>query len=492
MLTFLTKNKNDLIYLGLLLFSVFIGPYYRNISSIQTKKWFGAVLGLSLITVVSGYSAIHPILSAILGITAIKLATVRYCHIVSFFLIFGYLFFFRLADKFGLPLSSGQTNLIEMIIVLRVVGVAFEINGSWIAVGKAKKQDHEDKNKTDSKGVSDKDDEFLELINPSFTDLFHYSFNYVGLLTGPYYRYRTFDDYFHLPFSKYVDCTGFTINTLKIVPLYVSLYLALSNVWPLEYVLSEDHNNRSFLYRMLYPWALFAAFRQRIYSGMTLAESVCTSAGLGAYPVQGRNRTGHGPTVGYLRLKKMSEEEAKITQYDFNTVESMDVWGCETVVTLRDSMKVWNKAVQYWVAMVVYKRFPVKALKIHAALFVSVIWHGFHAGYFFCIYFCPFYLMAEDIYYKLYYKDATGMKKKIIGFVMWFLRSHSESYQAAAFLLLTFDRIWVYYSSVYHYWYGVWFAFLILGLILNHIHKLRRPKNILYDNQNMRETENKK
>lgn len=44
-------------------------------------------------------------------------------------------------------------------------------------------------------------------------------------------------------------------------------------------------------------------------------------------------------------------------------MESMDVWGCESVVTLRDSMKVWNKAVQYWVAMVVYKRFPVKILK---------------------------------------------------------------------------------------------------------------------------------
>ncbi|XP_013143476.1 PREDICTED: lysophospholipid acyltransferase 7-like isoform X2 [Papilio polytes] len=387
--------------------------------------------------------------------------------------MFGYLFFFRLADKFGLPLSSGQTNLIEMIIVLRVVGVAFEINGSWITVGKTKKQD----DNSQVKGV-DRDDDFVEIINPCYADLFHYTFNYVGLLTGPYYRYRTFDDYFHLPFSKYVDCTGFTINTLKIVPLYVSLYLALSNLWPLEYVLSEDHNNRNFLYRMLYPWALFAAFRQRVYSGMTLAESVCTSAGLGAYPIQGRNRTGHGPTVGYLKLKAMNELEAKSAQYDFNTVESMDVWGCETVVTLRDSMKVWNKAVQYWVAMVVYKRFPVKPLKIHAALFVSVIWHGYHAGYFFCIYFCPFYLMAEDIYYKLYYKDSTGMKKKVIGFIMWFLRSHSESYQAAAFLLLTFDRIWIYYSSVYHYWYGVWFAFLILGILLNQVHKIGKHKKI--------------
>lgn len=56
---------------------------------------------------------------------------------------------------------------------------------------------------------------------------------------------------------------------------------------------------------MLYPWAVFAAFRQRIYAGMTLAESVCTSAGLGAYPVNGKNRTGHGPTMQYSKLKAM-------------------------------------------------------------------------------------------------------------------------------------------------------------------------------------------
>lgn len=93
--------------------------------------------------------------------------------------MFGYLFFFRLADKFGLPLSSGQTNLIEMIIVLRVVGVAFEINGSWLAVGKAKKNENKDQ-----KEVKTKDDDFLEIINPDIQDLFHYSFNYIGLLTG--------------------------------------------------------------------------------------------------------------------------------------------------------------------------------------------------------------------------------------------------------------------------------------------------------------------
>ncbi|XP_061377342.1 lysophospholipid acyltransferase 7-like [Danaus plexippus] len=471
---FVTKNKNDIIYLSLLLFSVFIGPYYRRINIIEEKKVVGSLLGLFLIATVSGYSALHPILSGIFGIMAIKSTTIQKCHVTTFFFMFGYLTIFRLGERFGLSPSSGHTNLIEMIIVLRVVGVAFEMNGSYLAMIERKRGDRRDDR------PKDRDEDFVELINPDYVNLFHYTFNYIGLLTGPYYRYRTYEDYFKLPFSKHVDCFGFTINTLKAVPLYVTLYLALSHLFPLEYVLTEEHNSRHFVYRMFYPWLLFAAFRQRIYAGMTLAESVCTSAGLGAYPVQGRNRSGHGPTVGYLKMKQMTTPEVEAAQYDFKTVESMEVWGCETVVTLRDSMKVWNKAVQYWVAMVVYKRFPLKAFKIHAALFVSVIWHGFHPGYFFCIYFCPFYLMAEDLYYHLYYKDATGTKKKIIGFIMWFLRSHSESYQAAAFLLLSIDRVWAYYSSVYHYWYFVWFGFFVLGLILNRVRLMLGPRVLVH------------
>lgn len=101
--------------------------------------------------------------------------------------MFGYLFFFRLTNltKYGIPLPSGQTNLIEMILVLRVIGVAFEINGSWLATGRKKKEESGDKvtPKLSRDGI-ERDDEFLEAINPSFIDLVHYSFNYVGLLTG--------------------------------------------------------------------------------------------------------------------------------------------------------------------------------------------------------------------------------------------------------------------------------------------------------------------
>lgn len=77
MFAFITKNKNDIIYLSLLLFSVGVGPRYRALKSVEAKKWAGSVLGLILIIIVSGYNAVHPILSALLGIIAIKAATVK-------------------------------------------------------------------------------------------------------------------------------------------------------------------------------------------------------------------------------------------------------------------------------------------------------------------------------------------------------------------------------------------------------------------------------
>lgn len=77
MLSFIAKNKNDIVYLSLLLLSVAVGPYYRKISDVNLKKWVSSSFGLLLIAIVSGSNAFHPILSAFLGLIIIKVASVR-------------------------------------------------------------------------------------------------------------------------------------------------------------------------------------------------------------------------------------------------------------------------------------------------------------------------------------------------------------------------------------------------------------------------------
>lgn len=77
MVSFLAKNKNDIIYLALLLASVAIGPYYRSIPSVKLKKWIGTCIGIILIIISSGYNSLHPFISVGIGLLTIKITTIR-------------------------------------------------------------------------------------------------------------------------------------------------------------------------------------------------------------------------------------------------------------------------------------------------------------------------------------------------------------------------------------------------------------------------------
>lgn len=91
--------------------------------------------------------------------------------------------------------------------------------------------------------------------NITFVDIVHYAFNYIGLLTGkeklesfatvstnsngitftgPYFRYRTFVDYFSLPFKNHANCVGETISKIKWIPLFAVVYLVVNYLWPLS------------------------------------------------------------------------------------------------------------------------------------------------------------------------------------------------------------------------------------------------------------------
>lgn len=77
MWSFVEKYKTDIIYLSVLLFSVLIGPYYRKMSIVESKKWIGSMLGIGLLIILSGDSAAHPIVSALCGIVAIKSTSIK-------------------------------------------------------------------------------------------------------------------------------------------------------------------------------------------------------------------------------------------------------------------------------------------------------------------------------------------------------------------------------------------------------------------------------
>jgi lysophospholipid acyltransferase 7 len=275
-----------------------------------------------------------------------------------------YLFFFRVVHLFNFEMPSGHANMIQMIITLKVIGYAFERNTVFTKIYDAKK------NNTDLHlTVAERD-----IRDSSLIDLFNYSFNYIGLLTGPYYTYRTYSDYFHYPFGKHAKTWQSTLDRLKFVPLFVTLFVVASYIWPLSYATSDEfYESRSFLYRLFYIWPTFFIFRMRIYSGTLLAEALCINSGFGAVPVELEPRCGHGQS------KEVTDElieRSDKCEYNFITIENIDAPNVEKCLTFREGMKHWNCCIQYWLAMYVYKRFPSKKLRVIATMAVSAYWHG--------------------------------------------------------------------------------------------------------------------
>ncbi|CRK90024.1 CLUMA_CG003749, isoform A [Clunio marinus] len=448
-------TKDDSIYVFFLSLGILFGYFYRNIKDASLKKTLGTIFGVSIILVTSQLHSLHVFLSFLICCGIIKYSTEK-CHLICFGFMMTYLLFFRTISWFGLPNPPGHTNMIQMILTMKIIGLAFEKNS---ALTKAHKIDKNIDNELVLTVVEN------EIRDISVLNMFHYCFNYIGLLTGPYYTYKTFFEYFHYPFALNADCWKITSEKLKWVPLYIALFLGCSYIWPLDYAMSDDfYQNRSWLYRLFYIWPSFFIFRMRIYSGIVLAECICTNAGFGAYPKELESKCGHGPSK---LISSEFLENPKSCDYDFETIENIHIAGVEKCLTFREAMKHWNRCVQYWLAIYIYKRFPSKKYRIMATMAVSAYWHGVHAGYYFCILGPIIYLPLEDLYTKVFNVDNTStFRCHATKAMFWLLKFFAFSYLGIAFLLKDVDKIWFYYKSVYHFAYIFWPSFYLICLIL--------------------------
>ncbi|XP_071444168.1 lysophospholipid acyltransferase 7-like [Hetaerina americana] len=454
---------DDSIYLGLLLISIGFGQVIRQIKHLEVKKWISTITGIILVYIVSGVHLIHPILCTLINGFIITILPFSHCHVISFIFTFAYLFFFRSTIYFGIEYPPAHTNAVQMMLTLKLVGLAFEVH---------------DANKLNKKNNDNNEDQWeLTTPLPGLVDIFHYSFCYAGVLTGPYFRYRTYLDFLHTPFSKQADCLEATVQKLKYVPMYAALFLISASIFPLKYA-EEDafYNERSVLYRIWYLTPCFFNFRMRIYTGFVLSECACIMAGVGAYPAIGDSKPGRGPAA-YTLVKQMSYDPKKLenVKYDFETVHNIDPYRADFVCTFREAMKTWNMAVQYWLAIHVYKRTP-RSIRLAATMFMSSVWHGVYAGYYLCLCSVPFYLPVEDLYDKLFRREATGLVRGMYDWIFWFTRMQAFSYMGIAFLLLDVNSIIRYWRSIYFIGHVLTVTAYVFGIFLLKMRKTRRHK----------------
>ncbi|KAK9500873.1 hypothetical protein O3M35_002048 [Rhynocoris fuscipes] len=429
---------DDIVYLLLLFSSIGFGKYFRNIEDKNIKRNVASLVGSVIILIASGYHFWHPLIFILANAIIIKCLSKKIIHKVSFAFSFAYLFFFRNTILFGIPYPPAHLNLIQMIMTLKLIGLAFELH---------------DTNKGLKEERKDAEFEAMKIPEPSFSDIVHYSLCYVGVLTGPYFSYRMYLDMLNTPFGKYVNCWDQTIERVKLIPLYVVIFLALNKYFPFDYALTDEfYNERSLGFRLWYVLPLFGQFKTRMYIGMRLSEAVFTMSGLGAYPAETTPLPGKGPSKDHQLLEIIAndEEKAKNTKYSYRGIHNIEPYGAEFDYTVRQAMKSWNMTVQYWLAAYVYKRFPYKAYRVFATFIVSAVWHGMYAGYYCCICSVPLYLPIEDIYYKNLKDIKVSPPVSWIWFmVVYWWRMFLMGYWGITFRLLTLSACFKYWSSVY-------------------------------------------
>jgi lysophospholipid acyltransferase 7 len=429
--------SDDVLYVGILIGSVLSGNLVRKVSlrlegsQLNPRKWVSTFLGILFAYMVSGNHILHIIILITLNAVIYKITDPKKCQTLSLVVSFVYLFMFRFSDRVGLPVPPAHTNAIIMILTLKLVGLAFEIHDSRDpATGKF--------------GV-----------NPSVLDVYHYGLCHAGLITGPYYKFQTWEGMYTDPWNPAVNGKneGAIFSALhkraKNVPYYVVAFLLSGYLFPMSVVETPEWQTTSgFMWKVFYMMPIFFSFRMRMYAGFCLSECVCIAAGLGAYPAVTNPKPGQGPSQPE-KLTNLSEDETK--NVNFETIHNIDEYGADFVPTMREALKCWNMTVQHWLVVVVYKRFPVKSLRTAAVMLMSSGWHGVYSGYYLSLGSVPLCLFVEDLWTRKIRSRLSDKAKQKYDWVSWFVRMRWFDYLGMAFFLLRVD-------STMKYWWDVAFV----------------------------------
>ncbi|XP_030053754.1 membrane-bound acylglycerophosphatidylinositol O-acyltransferase MBOAT7 isoform X2 [Microcaecilia unicolor] len=441
-------TPDELTYLAILTFSVPIGFIFKR-KGPGVKQLGGAGLGVLLILLTCQIHSLHSLITILVTWLILKV-TPRSCHFLVLSWTFIYLLFFRTITYFRLPPPTPFTNAVQLLLTLKMVSLANEVQEYC----KAKRED-----------ISSFRKPVASVIPriPSLVEMLCYSYCYVGLMTGPFYRYKTYHDWLQQLDSAYIPSWRPLLLRLRPAPIFGLLFLLVSHLFPLAYVQTDDFYERPFLYRLFYMVPTFFVFRMRFYVAWIFAECGCISAAFGAYPAAAKSRPGGGPTVDYTSAGRSPEGERLAIEYDYETIKNIDCYGTDFSVKVKDGMRYWNMTVQWWLARYIYKNSPVRYFILRSTwtMLISAYWHGIHPGYYLSFLTIPLCLAAEDAMEEGLRHRLSSSGQMVFDWVQWFLKMRAYDYMCMGFVLLTFSDTLRYWGSIYYC-----IHLLVLGLLL--------------------------
>uniref|UniRef100_UPI00358F2DDA lysophospholipid acyltransferase 7-like isoform X2 n=1 Tax=Myxine glutinosa TaxID=7769 RepID=UPI00358F2DDA len=421
-------------YLLVLLASLPGGFFIKTLEGQSLRCAVPALLGAGLALLLCGVNSLHSVVVTA-GTCLIVHATHRHCHMLTLLWTFSYLAFFRTCHLLGLPSPPAYANAMQLILTLKLVSLANEVRDLSLL------------QKVEDKAVGRPSTVLALRRMPTIWEMWCYCYCYVGLLTGPFYRFRTFDDWVNQPHSVSIPTWRPLLQRVRYAPVFGVLFLISARFFPANAALSDEFYESGFAFRLFYMVPVFFAFRMRFYVCWLLAEAGCIAAALGAYPKRARAKPGAGPI---MELESTSSEAEGPVEYDFDTIKNIDCYSADFCVRVKDGMRYWNMSVQWWLAQYIYKTAPFRPYILRSVwtMLVSAFWHGIHPGYYLSFLTIPLCLAAENAMEKAVRDRLPTHRRAAFDWVHWFLKMRAYDYMCMGFVLLSLQDTLRYWHSI--------------------------------------------
>ncbi|XP_013194396.2 lysophospholipid acyltransferase 7 [Amyelois transitella] len=451
---------NDIIFVLSIFTCISLGSYYRKIEDLETKRNYGAGLGILTACLICGYQIYHSVLIVWGNVIIIKCGDKRYVHQLSLAYTWTYLFYL-----YYNVVTTQYVLWLNQAMALKLVGLAFEVNHH-------DKATNPNRQTLSSAKLSVGDNEVITS-EPTAIDIITYTFFFIGIHKGPYYRWKTFEAHFNQPFATLGDCRVITLQKLKKAGLCALGYILLSLRYsPQIYDDSSFYRNHNTDYRFVYNIPLLAMFFFYSQMLMALCTAVCTEAGFGIYPARCTPLPGHGPSEHPSFLNIATPEMALAEEYNFGMLKCFENNKLLLGPRMKDTLRSWEMPTIYWFWFYVYKNITKTNKEIRSACsyLLWTLWCGPDLQHFILSATLWVYVNLEQEYNGLF--NTGGQMKRLpweVGFSIMRLLCIIYLFPC---LVITDTTVFLkYYNSIY--WIYHWFLLgsIVFAIIL---HKMIR------------------
>jgi accessory gene regulator protein AgrB len=448
---------SDLVLAAQLLAAIPLGALFSTIRSAHSKQLFSLTVGTIMMVAACGIHAMHS-LACILMTVLFLFATPRFCHAMTFLFNMAYLTCFIQPNA---PFNAGNltspTQVAHIILALKLIALGFRVHDRYAA--------HKSMVKTTQTTPSSSTS--LKPKQPgcdlSLLDIFSYCYCFCGLFTGPVFEFDAFRlSLVHRPNRK--NCLWIlALRRLLWFVLCFSCFIELNARFPVRSLGSREYLAYPFLYRTLFACLSLTGIRHRFYIAWLLAESACLLAGIG---------------VEHSEPTFVAEEETqspKLIPYSVpmtyeldESVINVDIFGVEKGLSPSKMIRCWNMSVQRWLVLYIYKRVPFnnRVLRQLATFGFSSIWHGLYPGYYL------FFLTLPLVFRIEHLLDRAASRLPLFKALWWLYRligfclSHLTIYYfGLGFVMLTWQKTFVMWRSLYFFGHGLLLALTFMEFI---------------------------